>query len=220
MDAAPLRGRWLALGALLAALVIVAPAAADDERAVILIPAGGEVLVGGQHVLVRWTAPAAADELELMLLLDHGPTRELRLTRQLDPTAGAYLWQVPELPQRAARLRIRWGADGVETPGVPGGEFTIVAASRAAALDLHWHGGEWWLTPSLPSAVLATLPPHWGADPGPTVAPATAACAPPKSWALAALAAVRLSLSPRPVVAAAASPPARDRCPRVVPLRC
>lgn len=114
----------------------------------ILAPEASEVLVAGSSHVVRWSPlPAGVEEFEVLLSLDGGSSYPIRLTPQLDPAAGAYLWRVPDLPTRAARVRLRWGIAGRELEGPPGETFTIDARSWRTVSGLAWRGGEWWLTP-------------------------------------------------------------------------
>ena len=155
-----------------------AAAAGDAPSGSILSPREHEVLTAGASHVVRWSPiPAEVDEFEILLSLDGGSSYPVRLTPQLDPATRAYLWRVPDLPARSARLRLRWGIAGHELDGPPGPSFTVDARTWRTATGLTWRGGEWWLT-SHPSLVgLRPETTHWRhdlspADPTPRFAPA------------------------------------------------
>ncbi len=98
---------------------------------------------------VRWS-PLRDDveEMELLLSIDGlGGAATIRLTPQIDPQAGSYLWEVPRIAVTAARLRIRYGRAGRETDIEPGEPFSIsVSPCLGMALFLH-RDGEIWFAP-------------------------------------------------------------------------
>lgn len=155
------------------------PASANEEASgSILSPRENEVLTAGASHVVRWSPiPAEVDEFEILLSLDGGSSYPVRLTPQLDPATRAYLWRVPDLPARSARLRLRWGIAGHELDGPPGPSFTIDARTWRTATGLTWRGGEWWVTPHPSLVGLRPETTHWRhdlspADPTPRLAPA------------------------------------------------
>jgi len=97
----------------------------------------------GQVVQLAWDAPAGADELEVLLLLDGGARESLRLTRCLPGSSGTWEWRVPDLPSPAARLVLRWGSGGREIEGEPGPSFAIVCHSPRLAPLARRHGELW-----------------------------------------------------------------------------
>jgi|GEM_PF-2341728 len=138
---------------------VQAGAADSGPAGSILSPRGEEALAAGSSHVVRWLPlPAEVDEFEILLSLDGGASFPIRLTPQLDPSNGAYLWRVPDLPSHAARIRLRWGIRGQEIDGPPGPRFAIGAATWRTTSGLAWRHGEWWVTPH-PSLV-GLLPEH------------------------------------------------------------
>lgn len=137
---------------LVAALTVAAAigagrvAASTGERAAILNPVGGERLVPGQTVDLRWTSlPPRVDEFEVLLSLDGGRHYPVRLTPQLDPSLGGLAWTVPNLPTDQARLRLRWGCDGVELEGPESTVFSIGSRDGQPMQAARYRDGEWWL---------------------------------------------------------------------------
>lgn len=129
--------------ALVAGLAVGADAAAAAR---IVNPAGGEHLVPGQLVEVRWDElPDGVHEMELLLELDGGSPYEVRLTPQLIGSSRSLAWEVPNLPAKGARLRLRWNRDGVEIEGEPSALFTIVPQPGSPIDSTHLDGGEWWI---------------------------------------------------------------------------
>jgi hypothetical protein len=140
--------RLLSCSALLALLIGGAHAAAAAPVHIVA-PAGGETLTAGQVIAVRWTGlPSEVDEMEL--LLEVGKTTRLcfRLTPQLAASTRSYLWQVPNLPTPEARLRLRWGRDGVEVDGEPSEAVAIEASPHAPLDGVLDRFGERWITDS------------------------------------------------------------------------
>lgn len=69
-----------------------------------------EAVAAGDTVVVRWSGiPSSAREIELLLSVDGGRTFSLRLTNELEPGSGSFLWQVPALETDRARVAIRMG---------------------------------------------------------------------------------------------------------------
>jgi len=126
------------------------PSAAVEVR--IVTPAPGGALVAGQLVEVRWDRlPAPVDEMELLLELNTGALHRLRLTPQLDGASRSYLWTVPNLAARDARLRLRWGRDGAEVEGEPSAPFAIRSDSGRPFERVRFSRGEWWVGDGRPT---------------------------------------------------------------------
>ena len=135
------------------ALVVGLAVGADAAAAVrIVVPAGGEHLIPGQLVEVRWDGlPDGVHEMELLLELDGGAPYEVRLTPQLIGSSRSLAWEVPNLPAEGARLRLRWNRDGIETEGEPSAVFSIVPKPRSPIDGTHLDCGEWWIGSGSPS---------------------------------------------------------------------
>jgi hypothetical protein len=108
-------------------------------------PLAGTRLVSGTLARVKWSGlPVAAKEMELLLSLNGGASFKLRLTGELDPELGEWLWRVPNLPSQDVRLRIRYGIRGCEVDGPTSAPFTIVTSAGGSAAPLRSHRGELW----------------------------------------------------------------------------
>lgn len=139
-----LRARPLGIVLSLVFGFVVRPDAAEAVR--IVVPAGGEHLAAGQVVEVRWDGlPDDVDEMELLLDVNGTTPQRVRLTPQLAGAARAFRWQVPNLPAQEARLRLRWGRDGLEVEGEPSAPFTIVPDTRSPTDGIHVLCGELWI---------------------------------------------------------------------------
>ncbi len=115
-------------------------------------PGAGSTLAAGDEVVVRWAgAPAAAEEMELLLSVDGGRHFAVRLTHELSGEATSYLWRVPELPAGAARLTLRANLDGREVEVGESASFAIGAIRAGADFagpdgSIRFVRGEfWWL---------------------------------------------------------------------------
>lgn len=127
----------------LTCLVVLSASAAADHGAIIS-PGAGATLMSGQRVSIDWhELPAKAEEMEILLVLDHGTV--LRLTHQRSARATTYSWLVPNLPSRDARLQLRYGHDGVEHECLPSEPFAIIASLSEPLAAIAYHAGEWWL---------------------------------------------------------------------------
>ena len=78
-------------------------------------PVAGQVLYGGQQIMVEWkhrlpNIPLAGCESEAWLSLDGGSTFTVWLTF-LAPGSTSFLWTVPNTPTTSAVLDIRFGCD-------------------------------------------------------------------------------------------------------------
>jgi len=157
---------WL-LAVAIATLAGAPVAMAGPEGAgEILAPAPGQAIRAGERVEVSWArVPADVEEFELLLSIDGGETFPLRLTEMLDPALVTYAWRVPNLPTRAARLRLRAGVRGHEVMLRPGPAFEICGEAGAPAGRITFRRGEWW-----PTEGVAVLPqdvetePRWSSE--------------------------------------------------------
>ena len=68
----------------------------------------------------------------------------MRLTDDLDPEGGSFLWKVPGLETDRARLAIRMGSDGREVIAARTSLFEISPDPSAAPVRLRWRSGEIW----------------------------------------------------------------------------
>lgn len=114
----------------------------------------------GDVVEVRWSGlPADADELELLLSVDGGSHFALRLTEELDGTAGTFSWRVPNLAAPAACIAVRMGIHGREILGPAGPLFGIAADRGLAGEALELRAGELWISGATSSVPRPDLPP-------------------------------------------------------------
>lgn len=98
---------------------------------------------------ITWDLPPVRlreREVELVFSTDGGRSFPLRITRDLSPEAGQYLWRVPTLPTAHARLALRAGDDG--EPGEErivfvSEEFEIEPETSWGAEILCRSGAEW-----------------------------------------------------------------------------
>ncbi|MEP6767701.1 MAG: hypothetical protein ABJC61_03460 [Acidobacteriota bacterium] len=102
-------------------------------------------LDAGSLVEVHWCdLPDSVEEVELLLSVDGGRTYSVRLTDELEPGDGSWLWKVPRLDTNAARLAIRMGVDGREVIAAASSPFRIAPDPSAARIRLRWYSGEIW----------------------------------------------------------------------------
>jgi hypothetical protein len=154
-----LRTKRSVITAALALGLFALPAGAAGGR--ICVPAGGDTVVAGRLVEVRWDGlDPDVDELELLLSVDPDGADRIRLTSELDPGLGHYLWEVPDLPSETATLRLRFGLGGDEIEGEPSGRFRIVAAAGTRRPTLHFADGEWWARPALAAGAVPPVRPE------------------------------------------------------------
>lgn len=99
----------------------------------------------GDLVEIRWDAlPPDVDEMELILSVDGGRHYPIRISAELSGRENSFLWRVPNLGVREARLRLRAHHQWREVESRPGNEFSILSdPTRPAELDLVHEGG-WW----------------------------------------------------------------------------
>jgi hypothetical protein len=136
----------LATIALLTTGMCLAAPVQDCDWGVVVAPRPGTTVAAGSTVEIRWgTLPDGVTELELLLSVDQTGESWVRLTEQLLPDTGSYLWEVPDLPAGHARLKLRVGLPGdVELDGPVGGMFEIAPAGGGRIVPLGWREGEWW----------------------------------------------------------------------------
>lgn len=133
---------------LVVAMIAIPAAASPAIRFV--SPGRGETLHAGQPVEIRWTRlGSSVEEAELLLTIDDQAGFQLRLTPQFQPDRETWTWVVPNLPTRAARIRIRVGIDGREIESRPSAPFGIDATPEAPLPGVHFDQGEWWLGATL-----------------------------------------------------------------------
>jgi hypothetical protein len=138
-----------AVTALIVALVVLPGVARAATAAASPIPRlvlpGISTVHAGAKIEIRWTVPPASiEELELRLSLDGGRQYTLRVSPELDPRAGRFVWRVPNLASGEARLRLRFNRDGQEIDGEPSEPFRIVAEAGEEAELLQVNEGTWW----------------------------------------------------------------------------
>ena len=152
---APRRSRsWNALCAAVLAAALAIPGAAGAARAAARPDADAPCLIlprvdavrPGDEIRIGWSAGSnAIEELELLLSVDGGRHYALRISPELDPRVGAYVWRVPNLAAADARVRIRFHRDGREADGAPSESFRI-AGERTSAAALVAEN-LWWANP-------------------------------------------------------------------------
>ena len=152
----PMSGvRWTALLSLLAAC-----AAAEAQPVVFTAPARDQVLEAGSAVEVAWSAlPRDVDEVEILLSLDGGARRQLRLTEQLHAGSRSYSWRVPNLSAPRAVLVLRMGVGGREIESPPSAPFEIVGDRSVPATRFALLAGELWIAKNDSPRTAASLPP-------------------------------------------------------------
>src|SRR5687768_2385723 len=98
---------------LLAFLALPAFAAGPAEQMARLVsPAAGDELIAGSAVTIEWeelALPEHTVEWEAFLSLDGGRTWPLRITPHLNISIRRFIFRVPDLPTREARLMLRFG---------------------------------------------------------------------------------------------------------------
>ena len=77
--------------------------------------------------------------------MDGGRTYPLRLTEELAPKSGSFVWRVPSLLSEEASLALRIGIDGGETVCAPGATFRLRPDPTPGKVLLRWKSGEIWL---------------------------------------------------------------------------
>lgn len=217
LDFAPLKPGWI-LGAAATLLALPALAGPVTFRA----PSGGEALVAGSVVTVRWDGvPGEAHELEILLSVDGGRSLA-RLGEEVDGGTTSLSFTVPNLPAARAVLLLRYGVKGKgETIGGSSAPFSIVPAPGVPFAALAYKRGELWVsseTPGVPldgascetgGGTISALPAGldlWEDDASPQLPVLAAATEPPTS-------------SARSRARAPARPPASRQAAAPVPLR-
>jgi hypothetical protein len=116
----------------------------DASIPVPVIDAGHKVRAG-QSVVVRWKALGPdVEELELLLSIDGGWTFPLRISPELAGAENRYVWRVPNLSARDARIRIRARIDHREVSGFPSASFSIMRDAALPPERWLFHEGGWW----------------------------------------------------------------------------
>lgn len=116
----------------------------DASIPVPVIDAGQEVRAG-QSVVVRWKALGPdVEELELLLSIDGGWTYPLRISPELAGAENRYVWRVPNLSARDARIRIRARIDHREVSGFSSVSFSIVRNAALPPERWLFHESGWW----------------------------------------------------------------------------
>src|SRR5262245_25793668 len=118
-----------------------APLLAQPMR--LTAPAEGEVLRPGSPARIEWQAGPGldgdAEEWEAFLSIDGGRTFPIRLTPHLDLSIRSFVFLVPRVPTRDARLLLRYGDEREERSVDPGVRFEIAQpASVGAELPLEF----------------------------------------------------------------------------------
>lgn len=118
-------------------------------------PSGGEALVAGSVVTVRWDGvPGEAHELEILLSMDGGRSLA-RLGEEVDGGTTSLSFTVPNLPAARAVLLLRYGVKGKgETIGGASAPFAIVPAPGVPFAALAYKRGELWVSPETPGVPL------------------------------------------------------------------
>lgn len=113
----------LLLLALFALPAFAADAGNIGPMARLVSPAGGDELIAGSSATIEWEGLALPDravEWEAFLSLDGGRTWPLRITPHLDISIRRFVFRVPDLPAREARILLRFGDErrevGMEAP--------------------------------------------------------------------------------------------------------
>ncbi len=131
----------LALLALSAGAPRASAAERDSDWARLAVP--DRVTAGATITLDVGHAPRDVDEMEVLLSLDDGRTFPVRVTREIAAGECRLRWKVPAFATASARLRVRFGASGLETWGPMSAPFTI--ATDGARPELHlFHENGWW----------------------------------------------------------------------------
>ena len=132
-------------GGILAAIAVAAAApraasASGFPRLVSPAPAG--IVHPGERVEIAVAgAPADTDEWEAFLSLDGGRSFALRATPHLPAGERSFAWTVPALPPGPIRVKVRFGAGGVEREYVLAETFSVAPGAGAlVAPDLRGIG--------------------------------------------------------------------------------
>ena len=148
------------LAPLLAALGLLLAAAAWSAPRIPAVTAPATVRHGEEYVTALPELPADVEECELILLLEDGSHRAIRLTPEREVFEGPLRWRMPRVSATRARLVLRAGGEFGEAESAPSEAFTIEgpAPSRDQVLrgdtELAWHFGQ-----GAAAAPAALLPP-------------------------------------------------------------
>jgi len=126
------------------ALFLLTSAGGSLSAQVSVIAPAFRTLRAGETARIEWRGlPQGVEELELLLVVE-GRESPVRVTPQLVAPAGVFLWRVPNLPSRSARLMIRYGLDDEEIEDAPSAPFEILPAGNERPEVLAFRYGEWW----------------------------------------------------------------------------
>ena len=102
-------------------------------------------LKAGDRVTLRWnTLKGVAEELELVFSMDDGRRFDVRVSPQLNGGESRYVWRVPNVGVRAARVHLRARIDGHERIGSASEPFRILADPLKAPGLWVMRQGEWY----------------------------------------------------------------------------
>src|SRR5215472_13871380 len=109
-----IRGFVLIMAAVAFAFAPAKLNAQGNYRVRLISPVAGQVLYGGQQIMVEWrhslpNRPMSGCESEAWLSLDGGTT--FMWIAFLAPTSTSFLWTVPNTPTNSAVLDIRFGCE-------------------------------------------------------------------------------------------------------------
>lgn len=125
---------------------------------------GRDEIASGESVVVRWSAIDDVEEMELMLSVDGGRSFPLRVSPELEGRDRRYVWRVPHVGARDARLRLRARIRGREVDGPPSASFAITLDPTRPAHPWFFTTSAGWTVPqprSLDRCGLAPPAPHW-----------------------------------------------------------
>lgn len=101
--------------------------------------------VAGEQVTLHWRSLAGvAEEFELIISLDDGRQYDVRVSPELVSGVCRFVWTVPNLPVRKARLRLRARVGGHEVCGPEGTPFSIIENPVRPYERWTFRHGEWW----------------------------------------------------------------------------
>ncbi len=125
---------WVSVAWVACALALHAqPLAASSrsERAPRLVVPGSSVLHADERIDLRWHGGGRnVEEMEILLTTDGPNGRTVRISPQLDPRRGVFVWRVPDLGgATSARLSVRFNCDGHEIEGEPTSMLRILSAA-------------------------------------------------------------------------------------------
>ena len=109
----------------------------------LITPRAGELLRGGQQIEIKWDVGLDSVILqnpygEMELILDLGSGQIVRVTPQLNLNTRTFLWTVPNLNVRNARLGMKAGIEGEGDPYslFQAGSFNIKSVRGGPVIEL------------------------------------------------------------------------------------